>query len=67
MKCELLACKYEIKSMFGKCKFCDQEYCRRHRLPFDHECNKDQLKDSHKKIIQENNPLIKRKKMEFMI
>ena len=67
MKCQLVTCKYKIKTLFGKCSICNKEYCRRHRLPFEHRCNNRKLKRMHKKSIMENNPVIEKQKIKDAI
>lgn len=47
-KCTCLKCKKKLGLIKFKCGFCDYEFCIQHRLPEDHNCDKD-----FKAILQE--------------
>lgn len=68
MKCQFENCKYKIMTMMiGECTTCSKEYCRKHRLPFDHKCDIEKIKEKHSTKISIDNPHISKDKMMFRI
>lgn len=63
MKCQAEGCKFKIKIFTGECSTCDKKYCRRHRLPFEHNCNVDEIQKQHKKRIEDMNPIVPHDKL----
>ena len=67
MKCAFSQCKYKIKYDTGSCSTCEQHYCRRHRLTFEHNCDIQKIKKNHVDKIILQNPVIVGDKMHHRI
>ena len=51
-KCCMKDCKKKCAIIIGDCKFCEKNYCGKHRLPEDHSCYN--LKECKKKHFKRN-------------
>lgn len=59
MKCHFKDCVKKVNEFCTTKCSCDYLFCKKHRLPFEHECVKLQkIKKDHKTGIAEKNPVI---------
>lgn len=66
MRCQYLECKYKIKHNID-CGKCGKIFCKYHRLPFEHLCNLQNIKNNYKKILTKNNPHIHHNKLKYYL
>ena len=66
-RCDLDGCKQKIGFDPIICSICKNAFCDKHRLQFQHNCDRETLKQSHQNMIKLNNPITKADKMRDRI